>query len=101
MTVTCKLANCGRIFASDRSLFCHQKRDRIHNPDKSYANYAGNKRHSISYETSNEENRNQSHKKSHIAGPQYIDLDIMEDALIHTTDDEDYDNGDVDDEDDG
>ena len=64
MAFICKLQNCNRSFPSDRSLYWHQIRDRNHNPEKSYENYAGNKRHSIVYENKNVNGSHSPHKKN-------------------------------------
>ena len=98
MTFNCPFQNCGRIFSSQKGLYWHQRRDLSHNLDKIYQNYSGNRRHQIFYESKNDDCISQSNKKSRPASrPQYIDLDVMKDALIHTSDDEDYDNEQLDD----
>ena len=98
MEFNCPFQNCGRIFSTKKGLFYHQTKDLSHNLDKIYPNYSGNRRHQIFYESKNDDCSSQSNKKSRPAsGVQCIDLDVMKDALIHTSDDEDYDNEQLDD----
>jgi len=95
MSFICSFPNCGRSFDSQKGLFWHQRKDLSHNLEKSYTNITGNIRHQIFYESHNSLDHTTSrlHKKARPAsGVQYIDLDQMKDALIHSSDDDnDYD----------
>jgi len=62
----CSYPNCGRNFPFKRSLFLHEQNDPRHNPENIFAGNrlsnhdgggAGNKRHSIPYESSKDDER--------------------------------------------
>ncbi len=96
----CSYPSCGRNFPSKRSLLAlHEKCDPLHNPEKIIAGNrfsndggggAGNKRHSIPYESSKDVERNIQKKLA--SGPQYVDLTVLKSMIAYNnaTFDENY-----------
>ncbi len=95
----CSYPNCGRNFPSKKSLFLHEQNDPRHNPEKinagnRFSNHggggAGNKRHSIPYESSKDVERNI--QKKMVSGPQYVDLTVLKSMIAYnnSTVDENY-----------
>jgi len=71
-------------------LFLHEQNDPRHNPEKknagnSLSNHggggAGNKRHSIPYESSKDVERNK--QKKMVSGPEYVDLTVLKSMIAY------------------
>jgi len=94
----CSYPKYGRNFPSKRSLLLHEQNIRRHNAKKIIGNRfsnhggggAGNRRHSIPYESSKDVERNIQKKKA--SGPQYVDLTVLKSMIDYnnSTFDENY-----------